>query len=120
MKQIGNNNSVGVVDFILTRQVEELSTLTSQKIAGALGLNSRDITRDFESAQHIPLDRFITREKIYRAFFIIEREPGISLEELAKGLGFFDLQQFIKEFESYMLVHPARYKELVQMKEISH
>ena len=114
MKQILNHHiSHRVVEFILTRKPEELSMLTGQKIAAALGLDLLIMTRAFESDQHISLDRFIVREKMYRAFFLIEKNHGITIEELAKKMGFLHTCEFAKEFETHFLIDPGKYKELV-------
>jgi AraC-like DNA-binding protein len=102
-----------VVEFILTRKLEELSVLTGEKIAAALGLDLLTMTCAFESDQHISLDRFIIREKMYRAFFLIEKNHGITIEELAKKMGFLHTCEFAKEFETNFLIDPGKYKELV-------
>lgn len=117
-----NNNDISerVAGFVLTRDIRELSSLTSREVAEFFGLKPGEIIQAFETDQHISLDRFITREKIYRAFFKIERDRKISITELAKEMGFFDTHQFITEFEKNFLIHPARYKELIHMQEPGH
>jgi transcriptional regulator GlxA family with amidase domain len=116
MKQMPNDHiSPRVVEFILTREPEELSTLSGQKIAAALSLDLLNLTRAFESDQHISLDRFIVREKMYRAFFLIEKNQGITIEELAKKMGFLQTREFAKEFETLFLIDPGKYKELVRL-----
>jgi AraC-like DNA-binding protein len=116
MKQILNNHiSHRVVEFVLTRKLEELSTLTREEISEALSLDPVKMTRVFESDQHISLDRFIIREKMYRAFFLIERNHGITIEELAKKMGFLQTREFAREFETYFLIDPGKYKELVSL-----
>jgi AraC-like DNA-binding protein len=116
MKQMLNDHiSHRVVEFILTRKPEELSILTGQKIAAALGLDLLNLTRAFESGQHISLDRFIVREKMYRAFFQIEKNHGITIEELAKKMGFLQTGEFAKEFETLFFIDPGKYKELVRL-----
>lgn len=114
MKQKLNDHiSQRAVAFILTRELEELSVLTGQKIAAALGLDLLTMTRAFESDQHISLDRFIVREKMYRAFSLIEKNHGVTIEELAKKMGFLQTREFAKEFEANFLIDPGKYKELV-------
>jgi AraC-like DNA-binding protein len=100
------------VEFILTRGTKELGTLTEEKIAETLDVKSSHLVRTFKIQQCIPLDRFITREKIHRAVFILEKDHSISIEALSKKLGFPRLKDFIMEFEHYLLIDPHRYKEL--------
>lgn len=114
MKQIPDDDiSRRVAEFILTRQLDELSTLTREKISTVLSLDPVKMTRAFESDQHISLERFILREKMYRAFFLIEKNHGITIEELAKKMGFLQTLEFAKEFETIFLIDPGKYKELV-------
>jgi AraC-like DNA-binding protein len=100
------------VEFILTRDTKELRTLTEEKIAETLKVKSSHLVRTFKIQQCIPLNRFITREKIHRAVFILEKDHSISIEELSKKLGFPRLNDFVMEFEHYLLIDPRRYKEL--------
>jgi transcriptional regulator GlxA family with amidase domain len=116
MKQTHNDRiSLRVVEFILTRELDELSTLTREEISEALNLDLVKMTRAFESDQHISLDRFINREKMYRAFSLIEKNHGITIEKLAKKMGFLQTREFAKEFESLFLIDPEKYKELVRL-----
>lgn len=114
-KMFDHHISPRVVEFILTRELNELSTLTPGKISEALGLNPVEMTLAFESDQHIPLDRFILREKMYRAFFLVEKNHEITIEELAKKTGFHQTHEFAKEFETVFLIDPGKYKELVKV-----
>ena len=112
MQMNENDISEEMVHYVLTLDTQELSTLTSQKVAEVFGLNSKEVNRAFASTQELSLDQFIMREKMYRAFFIIERNSEISLNQLAREMGFYSLRDFEKEFETLLLIHPARYKEL--------
>lgn len=110
---INHHISHDVVEFILTRELDELSALTSEEISAALNLDPVEMARVFEADQQISLDRFILREKMYRAFFLIEKNHGITMEELAKKIGFLQTSEFAREFETFFLIDPGRYKELV-------
>ena len=114
MKQMTNHRiSHRVVEFILTREPDELSTLSREEISAALSLDPVKMIHVFEADQRISLDRFILREKMYRAFFLIEKNHGITIEELAKRMGFLQTSEFAREFETIFLIDPGRYKELV-------
>ena len=102
-----------VVEFILTREPDKLSTLTREEISEALSLDPVKMTHVFEADQHISLDRFILREKMYRAFFLIEKNHGITIEELARKMGFLQTSEFAREFETFFLIDPGKYKEMV-------
>lgn len=114
-KRLNDHISHRVVEFILSRKLDELSTLTRKEISEALSLDPVKMTRAFESDQHISLDRFIVREKMYRAFFLIEENHGITIKELAKKMGFLQTRDFAKEFETLFLIAPGKFKELVSL-----
>ena len=114
MKQmISHSISHKVVEFILTRDLDELSTLTHKEISEVLSLDPVKMTHVFEAVQRISLDRFILREKMYCAFSLIEKNHGITIEDLAKRMGFSQTSEFAREFETFFLIYPGRYKELV-------
>jgi AraC-like DNA-binding protein len=117
MKNKKNSSFVDrVVEFILSRKDEELATLTETAVADTLGLARSTLLQGFEREQNMTLARFISREKIYRAFFMIENNQAISTLEIAKKLGFTRLKDFIHEFQSIFLIEPDRYLRLMRMK----
>jgi AraC-like DNA-binding protein len=101
-------------EFILTRKTEELASLTGQKIAETLGLDLNRLLETFAAHQHINLEQFITREKLHRSVFILDEDGEISIDDLAKKLGFRETRQFAREFENYLLIPPRRYREIIR------
>jgi len=104
-----------MVHYVLSRDLKALSSLTPKKVAKFFGLKIEEVHRLFTSVQNISLDKFINREKMWRALFIIENNKDVSLERLAKELGFYDRQIFEKEFQALLLIHPTRYQELIKV-----
>ncbi|MDQ1350043.1 MAG: Helix-turn-helix protein [Acidobacteriota bacterium] len=100
------------VEFILTRGIEELAALTEEEIAEKLNVKPSYLLKTFSMQQSLTLKRFITREKIHRAVFIMEKNQAISVEELSNKLGFPRSDDFIMEFQDYLAIDPHRYKEL--------
>jgi AraC-like DNA-binding protein len=107
-----NGLSEQAVDFILTRNTEELAHLTETGISRVLGASRDVLRRLFKANQRISLDRFILREKLHRAFLVMDKEPEISDEMLSRILGFRNSKSFSQEFENYLAIKPARYKKL--------
>ncbi|MGD2089902.1 MAG: helix-turn-helix domain-containing protein [Candidatus Aminicenantes bacterium] len=107
-----NQHSERAVKFILTRNLEELAYLTETQVANKVGVNKTYLCRIFRAVQDISIDRFILREKLHRAVFMLEKMPEISIETLSVKLGFPGTEYFIREFENYFAVKPGRYKEL--------
>jgi methylphosphotriester-DNA--protein-cysteine methyltransferase len=102
-----------VVEYILTRRDGELAILTTEGIASMLGVDLKVMYDTFEKDQKIPLERFITREKMHRAVFLLDKKKPITIDELAGKMGFPTSRQFALEFENYLLIEPQRYKHLV-------
>lgn len=100
------------VEFILTRGIEELASLTEEEIAEKLNVKPSYLLKTFLLQQSLSLKRFITREKIHRAVFILEKNQAISVEELSNKLGFSRPDDFVMEFQDYLAIDPYRYKEL--------
>jgi AraC-like DNA-binding protein len=107
-----NGLSEQAVEFILTRNIEELAHLTEAGISQVLGANQVVLRRLFKISQDISLERFILREKLHRAIYVLERGPEISVKKLSEELGFRKVEDFIKEFEGYMAITPGRYKKI--------
>ena len=105
-------------EFILTRKTEELASLTGREIAETLGLDLSHLSETFEAQQHIELDQFITREKLHRSVFILDEDHEISIDDLARKLGFRETRQFAREFENYLLIPPRRYREIIQQEQL--
>ncbi|HLP45985.1 MAG TPA: hypothetical protein VK469_08565 [Candidatus Kapabacteria bacterium] len=100
------------VEFILTRNIDELGALTEEKIAENLKVQPSYLLETFKLEHSITLKRFITREKIHRAIFILEKNQVQSVEELSNKLGFPRSDDFVMEFQEYLAIDPFRYKEL--------
>jgi AraC-like DNA-binding protein len=108
------NTSDLAAEFILTCKTEKLASLTGQEIAETLGLDLSYLLETFEAKQCIELDQFINREKVHRSIFILDEDREISIDDLARKLGFRETQQFARDFENYLLINPQRYQEIIQ------
>lgn len=100
------------VDFILTRRNEELKSIKVEEIARILKANRSYLSRSFKVDQSISLTRFILREKIHRAIFLIENGYEKTMAQLSTDLGFFKLDNFVNEFRHHLAIDPDRYREL--------
>ena len=100
------------VEFILTRDIDELGALTEEKVAETLEVKPSDLAEIFKTHQSITLNHFILREKIFRAVFMLEKNPSISIERLSTQLKFCQIDDFVMEFQNNIFIDPYRYKEL--------
>jgi AraC-like DNA-binding protein len=112
IKRKNGKLSQQVVEYILTRDMEELSTLSGEKIARALHRNRTYLYRRFKLDQNIGVHQFILREKMHRTVFVLEKDNDISITELSRRLGFLSVERFAREFIKYLAIDPRKYREL--------
>lgn len=101
-----------VVHYILSRKTREMSTLNENSIAAAIGVTPAEMLTVFQDEQDITLERFLVREKVHRAIFILDENEEIPITAISETLGFKEIDQFNREFEDYIFVPPLRYREL--------
>lgn len=101
-----------VVEFILTRRDRDLAVLSKNNIARFFGVEDASLAREFMAGQNMTLDQFILRERLYRAFFLIEKKHRLSGSRLARELGFNSPGIFRREFKNLFLISPDKYIRL--------
>jgi AraC-like DNA-binding protein len=102
------------VAFILSGKDEEIRNLTAGDVAAAIQSGLKQLAPVFEKEQKISLPGFIEREKIYRAYFLLNKGMDIAIPELSERLGFASTSDFEKKFEEYVFVKPGEYKKFVK------
>ena len=85
-------------------------------MAAAIQTDLKQLAPAFEKEQKISIPGFIKREKLYRAYFFLNKEIDIAIPELSKQLGFASTAEFENEFKNYVFVKPEEYKEFVKKK----
>ncbi len=85
-----------------------------------IGANRSYLSRSFKLDQNISLSDFISREKIYRAIFILDKNHEMSIQELAEELGFLRVEDFAREFENQFAIEPEKYKQIKKTKKARH
>ena len=99
------------VTYIEAIQDEKIATLTPEAVATALNMNLNYLSDLFRNIEKISLPDFIRRERLHRAFFLLDEGRVTSISELAKLLRFAD-EEFEKEFERYYRVKPGMFQYL--------
>ena len=100
------------VEFILSRNIKDLGKLTTEKVARSISVNSFYLYLNFLIYQRITLPNFILKEKLKEAFFTLEKDKEVSIEELSKDLGFLEVQDFNLEFEKYFAIVPGKFRDI--------
>lgn len=108
-----NTLSDCVVEFVLTREVSEMAGLTVKNIARAFDVNPSYLSRRFVLDKKVPLGEHIMQMKIYRSalLLIMKDSKELSVNELAKNLGFCTPSYFIHAFRKMFGIGPGKYRD---------
>jgi YesN/AraC family two-component response regulator len=99
-------------EFILKMEDEKIRFLAAKDVAKRLNKNLILLSPVFFLFQKISLSKYIIREKIYRAYFILEKDQEIPAKNLSERLGFVSPQVFKDEFEKFFCVKPEMYQKI--------
>ena len=102
------------VAYIIPLKDEDIRNLTAGGVAAAIQTDLKQLAPAFEKDQKISIPGFIEREKLYRAYFALNKGIDIAIPELSERLGFASVAEFEKEFENYIFVKPDKYKKFVK------
>jgi len=100
------------VDFILSRKDEDLKGIKVHEVARKIKANRSYLSRAFKKEQRLSITGFISREKVYRALFILDKDQQKPIEELSQELGFPHIEDFILEFKKHIAIDPVRYRDI--------
>lgn len=106
--------SDNVVEFVLTRQVQELENLTVNEIARKFSINRCYLSQRFKYDKKVSLHNYILMIKILRSLSLLEGEENITVEDLAKQIGFSSPDYFTRVFKKMIGTTPGRYKNCVK------
>jgi AraC-like DNA-binding protein len=99
------------VEFILSKKLDELETVTTASIAGELNVSPSYLARCFRSERNFSLKEYLLREKMLRAVSLMMNEPRLTIKEIAMKVGFLDVCYFSRTFKKNIGISPGRYRE---------
>jgi AraC-like DNA-binding protein len=113
-----NTLSDRVVEFVLTREVSEMAGLTVKNIARAFDVNPSYLSRRFVLDKKVPLGEHIMQMKIYRSALLLMMKDSkeLSVNQLAKNLGFCTPSYFIHTFRKLFGIGPGKYRDCIKWK----
>jgi AraC-like DNA-binding protein len=101
-----------VVEYVLTRNIDELETLSVNTIAEKLDLKRNNLWRCFKSEKKLTLQEYIFRIKIVHASSLLIEREELTVKEVGMKIGFYSYNYFIHIFKQYFGTTPGRYREL--------
>ncbi|NIM78553.1 MAG: helix-turn-helix domain-containing protein [Candidatus Aminicenantes bacterium] len=111
-----NSLSDRVVEYVLTRTIDELAALTVESVAFNLNINRSHLSRTFKAEKNFTIEEFVFKIKIIRAATMLKDNVDLTIKEISKRMGFCRCDYFIRIFKRYFGITPARYRELIRKK----
>jgi two-component system, response regulator YesN len=102
-----------LVEYVLTRTIDQLAILTVEKIALHLQVNRCHLSRTFKSEKFFTIEEFVFKIKIIRTASMLKEEPNKTIKEISSRIGFSRCDYFIRIFKQYFGTTPAKYRDLV-------
>ncbi len=115
----GNHRSDEVIEYILTREPEEIENLSVKSIARDLNVDRRQLWRLFKREKKISLETYIFRVKIIEAAILLRNNDSLTVTEISEKVGYCTCDYFIRVFKKYFGTTPGRYRELKKMTNVS-
>jgi two-component system response regulator YesN len=109
---IEKNLDQQVATFIKGCKLKHLKELTVNDLTRYFDVSKTSLTNLFKQNQGITLGKFILKEKMNRAAFLIERKYGLTIRELAEKTGFCDSDYFIRVFKNHYGLPPGQYRKI--------
>ena len=101
-----------VVIYILRCSVDELKELTISKITERFGVSKVCLINKFKAEKGITPAKFILREKLVRAAFLMEKKRGLTVKEVTEKVGFSTSDYFIRIFKDHFGLPPCQYRDV--------
>jgi len=114
VKMKKQNLADSVVEFVLLQNDEELAALTVKRIANQFDVNPSYLSRRFMMDKKISLGDLILRVKIFRSTLILRENKDLTINEVARKMGFCTPGYFINVFKKYFGTSPGKYRECVR------
>jgi two-component system, response regulator YesN len=108
-----NSLSDRVVEFVLSRTLEELAALTVESIANSIKINRSHLSRTFRAEKNFTIEEFVFKIKIIRAAAMLKDNTELTIKDISTRMGFCRCDYFIRIFKRYFGTTPARYRDLI-------
>jgi AraC-like DNA-binding protein len=109
-----NNIGETVVEYIITRNLKELSRLTRYMIADHLGINKNYLSEKFKEKTQMTVRQYLDFEKMKRAEGLIKTRPDLSIRKISDLVGIEKLCQFRTKFKKAYHMSPGRYRRVIK------
>lgn len=106
--------SESVVEFVISRDLKELSGLTRYKIADHFGINKNYLSEKFKEDTQMTVLEFLNFEKMKRAECLLKKRRDIPVKRISLLVGIAKVSQFRSKFRNVYGLKPGRYREVLK------
>lgn len=99
-----------IVEFIVSLDVRDLSTLTRDGIAYRFGINKSYLSEKFKEDTRRTVWEFINFEKMKRAEQLLRTRPDLSVKDISRIVGIVKAEQFRARFCKIYGLKPGKYR----------
>jgi len=107
-------NKIGesVAEYVITRDLRELSGLTRYGIANNFGINKNYLSEKFKAETQMTVLQYLDLEKMKRAEKLLRTRPDLTVRKISDMVGIEKLSQFRAKFKRAYALNPGRYRQL--------
>ncbi len=102
--------SEAVMEYVISRNIKELSDLTRYKIADHFGINKNYLSEKFKEDTQMTVLEFINLERMKRAECLLKKRCDIPVKRISVLVGIAKVSQFRAKFQSVYGLKPGRYR----------
>ena len=102
--------SENVVEFILTRDIDQFESLNVSAIARKFSVNRCYLSQRFKADTKYNLHEYIVMIKVLRSLVLLQEQGDLTIGEVAKRMGFADPDYFRNIFKKRVGITPGKYK----------
>lgn len=106
------NISESVVEYVISRDLRELSGLTRYKIADHFGINKNYLSEKFKEETQMTVLEFLNFEKMKRAECLLKKRQDIPVKRISILVGIAKVSQFRTKFQSIYGLKPGQYRNV--------
>jgi AraC-like DNA-binding protein/transposase len=105
-----------IVEYISQLEIDEIETLSVDKISMDLNVDRKKIWRYFKKEKKITLKAYLFRLKITHAAILLKNKPELTVKQIAEKIGYYSYSYFIHIFKKHYGITPGRYREIKKIK----
>lgn len=102
--------SENVVEFILTRDINQFESLNVSAIAQKFNVNRCYLSQRFKADTKYNLHEYIAMIKVLRSLVLLQEERKLTIGEVAKRMGFSNPEYFRNVFKKRVGITPGKYR----------